>query len=121
MLSKRIILRLYENDTFPNYYYENKDYREASGGGYEAKVLEPGKWKFGYIADNPVASYPQQVFEFTGPVGLVFGYYITDEDNKIVRWAEKIADGPYEVLRMGDTVTIVPRIRLPRIELEGKK
>lgn len=114
MLSVNIVLRVYTNNTYPNYHHEIDDYREASGSGYAVKVLEPENWKFGFVADDPIATYPQHVFEFTGPVGLAYGYYLTDEDNKIVRWAERFADGPYEILRMGDTVTVVPRARLPR-------
>jgi len=114
ILSRTLILRLYTNDTQPNYYYEIEDYKEANGGDYKVFTLEPENWKLGFIADDPIATYPEQVFSFKGPVGLVYGYYLTNEDGDIVRWGEKFADGPYEVLRMGDTVTVVPRARLPR-------
>ncbi|MHA2265531.1 MAG: hypothetical protein ACXAEN_24335 [Candidatus Thorarchaeota archaeon] len=114
VVSVPVILRLYENNVYPNYHHEINDYKEASGGGYVVKILEPENWKFSLIADSPVATYPDQLFEFTGPVGLVHGYYVTDEKNKIVRWAERFADGPYEVLRLGDAVTVITRIRLPR-------
>jgi hypothetical protein len=114
VLSVPLVLRLYENNTYPNYHHEVSDYKEASGGGYAVKILEPKNWKFGFLADAPIADYPDQIFEFIGPVGLVHGFYITDENNKVVRWAERFADGPYEVLRVGDSVTVVARIRFPR-------
>ena len=69
MLSVRMILRLYENNTLPDYYYEIGDYREVTGGGYKTIALDPEGWKFSFLADDPVATYPDQVFEFTGTVG----------------------------------------------------
>ncbi len=114
ILSRELILRLYTNNINLDYYLEIDDFKEATGGDYTTIILEVDGWKFGFKADDPIATYPEQVFSFKGPVGLVYGYYLTNEDGNIVRWAEKFADVPYDVLRMGDTVTVVPRARLPR-------
>jgi hypothetical protein len=120
ILSKSLTLRLFENNIEPDYYNTVNDYKEVGGGGYSPKVLDPARWKFGFIEDLPMAGYKDQVFEFTGPVGLVYGYYITNDASDVVRWAERFVDGPYEVLRTGDTVTVAPRARLPRMD-EPKK
>jgi hypothetical protein len=120
-LSKDIVLRLFENDLLPDYYNTIESFKEIRGGDYKPKVLSSGKWKYGFVADVPIATYPDQIFEFTGAVGLIYGYYITDRDNKIVRWAEKFADGPYEVLRNGDKVTVNPRARLPLVDKPKKR
>lgn len=114
MLSKPLILRLYENNVYPTYHSGIDDFREASGGGYAVKILEPDKWKYGFMADAPIATYPDQLFEFSGPVGFVYGFFVTDEDRTLVRWASRFADGPYEVLRIGDTVKVQTRVRLPK-------
>lgn len=120
ILSKNLLLRLFENNINPDYYNNVDDYEEARGGGYSQKILNASKWKFGFFVDEPIAVYPDQVFEFTGPVGLVYGFYVTGMDGKIIRWAERFADGPYEVLRAGDTVTVIPRTRMPRIDNPSK-
>lgn len=119
MLSENLVLRLFENDVRPDYYNTIGDYREPGGDVYSPAILDSQTWNFHFFAGDPVASYPEQTFEFTGPSGFVYGYYVTDRNNKMVRWAERF-DVPYEVLRRGDTVFVVPRIRLPRVD-EVKK
>ena len=70
MLSRNLVLRLFENDIKPDYYNTIDDYKEVSGGGYSPKVLNSSKWKFGFVADIPTAGYPDQLFVFVGPVGI---------------------------------------------------
>ena len=116
MLSKNLVLRLFENDIKPDYYSTINDFKEVGSGGYSPKILNASKWKFGFIEDIPVAVYPEQLFIFNGPVGLIFGSYITDTNGEVVRVAKRFDDGPYEVLRMKDNITVGPKIRLPILD-----
>jgi hypothetical protein len=116
ILSKNLVLRLFENDIKPDYYSTVSDFKEVNGGGYTPKVLNASKWKFGFVEDIPAAAYPEQLFVFTGPIGLIYGFYLTDGNGKVVRMAERFADGPYEVLRMKDNITVVARVRLPVLD-----
>jgi hypothetical protein len=121
ILSKNLVLRLFENDIKPDYFNSLNDFKEANGGGYTPKILNASKWKFGFEANVPIAAYPQEVFSFVGPVGLIFGYFITDTNNRLVRWAYRFDDGPYEVLRMGDTIEVIARTRLPVVDNPKKE
>ena len=66
-------------------------YIEASGGGYAPIQLHPNAW----VIDGLSATYPEQVFTMTGPLGDVYGYYVTRDEAVI--YGQPFADGPYPV------------------------
>jgi hypothetical protein len=107
-LTERLLtLRLFVNDRVPEKGDTLSEYTEASGGGYAALDLPPGPWTV--MPTVPaLASYPEQTLGFTGLVGDVYGYLLTDGEDLVV--AERFGNGPYDVRRNGDQIKITPRI-----------
>lgn len=102
-------LHLYTNDKIPRRDDAASDYTEAAGAGYASRAFESGLWTVA-AGDPSRAEYPEQVFLFTGDLGLLFGYYVTASG--ALAWAERFPDGPYRVARLGDQIALVPRFEL---------
>ena len=104
-------LRLYSSNTTPGDTDTEATYTEVSGFGYAAIQLTASGWVV-TAGDPTSAAYPEQTFTFTGAAGNVYGYYITQRTSGYLVWAERFADGPYNVANNGDTAKITPVITL---------
>jgi hypothetical protein len=102
-------LKLYVNDVVPSESDTAGTFTEASGSGYAAKSLSGASWSL-VNGDPTVASYAAQVFTFSGALGLVYGYYVVQTTSGILLWAERFADGPYDVQVNGTTITVTPTL-----------
>ena len=95
--AQTLILRLYTNNVTPGEASVAATFTEATGFGYSAITLTPGTWTT--TPGNPsTAAYPQQTFTFTGALGNVYGYYITQMTSGFLMWAELFTDGPYNIV-----------------------
>lgn len=102
-------IHLYQVDKTPAETDTAAGYTEVNTGGY-ALITLSSTWTIG-VADPTEASYVQVSFDFTS-AATVYGYYVTDNANSILLWAEKFSDGPYNIPSGGGSVKITPKIQL---------
>ena len=76
-------LRLYTNDVTPTRTSTQASFTEASGSGYGGEALTQGGWTVteGDADDNSYATYPEHDFIFTGDAGIMYGYYIVENNS----------------------------------------
>ena len=104
------MLRLYVNDQTPGAADTEDDYTEASGYSYAAVTLTPASWVI--TPGNPTeAVYPEQTFTFSGALGNVYGYYVTEDASPPrLLWAERFTDGPYNVTGASVEIAVTPKL-----------
>jgi len=102
-------IRLYVNDHIPSEADTVTNYIEASGANYAPIQLQSSQWSI--TPGTPtVAQHPQVAWTFTGPVGNVYGYYITRRVSGDLVWAERFTNGPYNIQNNNDQIRITPRL-----------
>lgn len=106
-----LVLRLYSNNKTPAEADTEASYTEATGGGYAAVNLTASSWAITPGAPSSGA-YPQVTFTFTGVVGNVYGYYITQFTSGKLMWAELFTNGPYNIQNNGDQIKVTLTITL---------
>ena len=108
---QNVVLRLFTNNYTPVETSTEANFTEASGFGYASVTLPGSSWTI--TPGNPTsASYAQQTFTFTGNLGNVYGYYMTQLTSGFLMWAERFTDGPYNIVNNGDQIKITPVITL---------
>jgi hypothetical protein len=107
-------LHLYSNDVTPADGDTAASYTEIAGGGYASKSLAGATWTIVEGAPS-VASFPEQIFAFTGVPGVatVYGYFI--KQGTRLMWAERLPAPPFTVTGAGDEVKVTPRFELSRV------
>lgn len=106
-----LVLRLYSSDTTPSESDTEATYTEVTGGGYSAANITAASWTI--TPGNPTtAAYPEVTFAFTGAVGNVYGYYVTQVTSGSLMWAERFTNGPFNIQNNGDEIKITPQITL---------
>lgn len=101
-----LVLRLFTNDWTPAEANDETDATEASGNGYAHIDLNTGgSWTF-TGGDPSTLAYAEQTFTFTGALGNVYGYYVTQVTSGKAVIAERFSDGPYNVQNNGDTIDV---------------
>lgn len=113
VVSDALILRLYVNDREPQEKDGAAEFTEAAGFGYTPIVLIPGEWLIDRQSSPMVLEYPEREFKFTGPLGKVFGYFLTQQFGSKLMWAERFSSGNfdgYTVRNSGDRIFVTPRI-----------
>ena len=106
-----LILRLFTNNKTPAEADTEADYTEATGFGYASISLTPATFVTTPGAPSDV-TYPQQTFTFTGALGNVYGYYLTQTTSGKAVAGERFADGPYNIVNNGDQIKLTPKITL---------
>lgn len=104
-------LRLYQNNHTPDPNDTVASYTEANFTGYAA--INVNSWGNAYLNGDGIAQIDEinRTFNQTG-VGatcLVFGYYITDNNNNLV-WAESNDNGPFNMNANGLVYIVQARI-----------
>ncbi len=80
------------------------DFQEVEGGGYAPKPVRITGWD---MSRSPLsASYPNQAWKFSGPAGIVRGYYVTRNSDGRLRWFEPLPGGPMNIVNDGDQVAV---------------
>lgn len=105
---QNLVLRLYVNDKTPAEADTEADYTEAVGNGYASVELIGENW----VVEEGSASYAQQTFTFTGALGNVYGYYMTQAVSGKLVYAERFSTGPFNIQNNGDQIKITPQITL---------
>jgi hypothetical protein len=103
------VLRLYTNNITPGETDTAGTYTEAAGNGYAAITLTGGSWTV-TEADPASAAYAQQTFTFTGALGDVYGYFVTQTTSGILMYAERFSGAPINIANNGDQIKITPTI-----------
>lgn len=104
---QNLVLRLYTNNITPGESDTEATYTEASGNGYSAITLTGSSW--GSASGGSIA-YAQQTFSFTGALGNVYGYYVTQTTSGKLVYSERFADAPINIANNGDQIKITPTI-----------
>lgn len=100
--TEELTLRLYSNDYDPNFASVSDQFEEVSQvNGYAPKVLDADDW---FINDG-LAEHPTKVWDFTGSVGNVYGYYVTISSGDVI-FAERFSNGPFNIASNGDKIRV---------------
>lgn len=103
-----LTLRLFTNDYTPVETTTEAAVTEASGNGYSAIALTAASWVITPGAPTE-AAYPQQTFTFTGALGTVYGYYLTQNTSGKLVYAERFASPP-NIQNNGDQIKVTLKI-----------
>lgn len=95
-------VRLYVNEIGPE--PTAADFVEPQGGGYVGKSMRAAGWDMTRAPEE--ATYPKQTWTFTGPVGVVRGYYVTRNTDGRLRWFEPLSGGPMRIVNDGDQISV---------------
>ena len=110
--SVQVVYHLYTNDYTPDADTTLESFVEANWPGYTlllARGWTPALWQ----TDYAIASADPLVWTLAAPISptLVWGYYVTDWTSGSLLWCERVLTVPIPVVRIGDTVTLLPEIR----------
>jgi len=111
-LTATVDLHLYQNDMAPSPSSVLGDFTEADYDGYAEETITPGTWAvFLQGISQAVAVGPGIVFSPTGATtpNVVYGYYVTDNTNTRLLWAERFAE-PKVMNGVTTGFTLVPAI-----------
>lgn len=99
LTAQPLLIRLYTeaSDTLPI---------ECEGYGYTPKTLSPKARKITKFH----VEYPPAIFGFSGPIGLVRGYYLTDASGKYVISTQDFTSPINVVDEEGGSITIHPKL-----------
>ena len=106
-----VLLKLFKNDYTPIERSVVVDFTEANTAGYSAIALAKAGWTIATVEgvtedlDVTTAEQPQKTFTLTG-AGSHYGYYITDEAETGLLWAERFSDAPHTLPDGGGTEKI---------------
>lgn len=101
------LVRLFVNDRATDQGVMAGDFIEPLGGGYAPARMVAADWRVAVAQKLVVASGRRQVFKLVGPVGPVYGYFVTMAKSGQLLLAERFAE-PF-TLQDGGTVAVTPR------------
>lgn len=58
------------------------------------------------------AHYAEQTYTFTGALGNVYGYYLTETTSGQLKWSERFSGAPLNIANNGDQIKVTPIITL---------
>lgn len=109
--SRDMMLRLFVNEIQEGSNVIAADFLEASGFDYAPILLSPGVWKL-EMDDGISIRYPLREWKFTGGLGNVWGYYLTDQETGTLLWMARFHPvDPYRILTPGSRVQVTPILR----------
>lgn len=108
---QNLVLRLFTNNVTPGETDLAATYTEASGNGYAAQNLTAASWTVAEGAPTE-ATHPEMTFTFTGALGNVYGYYVTQATSGKLMWAERFTGAPFNIANNGDQIRVTPKLAL---------
>lgn len=108
---QNLVLRLFTNNVTPGETDTAATYTEASGNGYAAQPLTAASWTVAEGAPTE-ATHPEVTFAFTGALGNVYGYYVTQATSGKLMWAERFTGAPFNIANNGDQIRVTPKLTL---------
>lgn len=106
--SNNAILHLYVNDYTPVEASAFANFSETGLGGYAPLTLAGANWTTQLSGNTAFAIYSEQTFTFTTGIS-VYGYFLTNNANTKVLWAERFSGAPFTLPATGGAVSINPR------------
>jgi len=104
-------LHLYVNDYIPDEGSTLANFTECAAAGYAPITLTGANWTITTDTNGvTTASYPEVTFTITSGT-TIYGYYVTDNTDTQVVWAERFSDAPHQLPSGGGTERIVVKIR----------
>jgi hypothetical protein len=103
-------LKLFTNNVTPAEGDTEATYTEAAGNGYADVLLTGSTWGAAAAGAPSSIAYAQQTYTFTGALGNVYGYYLTQTTSAKAVAAERFSDGPYNIVNNGDQIKITPTL-----------
>ena len=104
-------LHLYKTDVTPTASSTVASFTEADFTGYSVKTLTGANWNDATtVSGKATATYADQSWTNSGSSQTVYGYFITDDTDDTLLWAEKFDSA--RVLGTSDVVNITPMITL---------
>lgn len=85
----------------------------GAGAGYTVRTITPADWTVGpgdpsfMQVNTATATYG---WTFTASIGPIYGYYYVQAGTDKLFAAERFSSAPFNVVRSGDAITIIPRI-----------
>jgi len=107
-----VVLHLYTNDKTPAEGDVLGDYTESTATGYAAETLTGSSWSVSTTSGTTTGEYPQVTFTYEAAEPDIYGYYVTNNAEDTLLWAERFSDGPYAIPSGGGSVKITPKIEL---------
>lgn len=108
---QNLVLRLFTNNVTPGESDLAATYTEAAGNGYAAQTLTAASWTV--VEGAPTeATHPEVTFSFTGALGNVYGYYVTQAGSGKLMWAERFTGAPFNIANNGDQIRVTPKLTL---------
>lgn len=107
-----VVLKLYTNNRTPAEGDDASSYTVSTGTGYADITLTGASWTVATAAGTTTAEYAQQTFTYTGAEANIYGYYVVNNAETVLLWAEIFSDGPYSIPAGGGSVKITPKIEL---------
>jgi hypothetical protein len=103
-----VSLRLYSDDIAPGETDTNASYTEcAVAAGYDHIDLAKAGWTVTTVANVASATYAAQTFTFTAAAARnIYGYFVVDDADNTLLWAEEFSDSPHIIPAGGGTQTI---------------
>jgi hypothetical protein len=109
--AQNLTLRLFTNKYTPTELTTEANLVEASGFGYSSFALTAASWSI--VLGNPSTfTYPLHTFSFSGALGNVYGWYLTQTTSGKLLCVERFVDGPYQVASGLDTIDVTPSFTL---------
>ncbi len=87
-----LVLKLYKNDVTPSDSTNLvASFTEATFTGYSEVELDPAEWTYSTVSNKAKAVYGASALSWTvtGAAHTVYGYYVTDQAETNVIWAER--------------------------------
>jgi hypothetical protein len=106
-----LILRLYSNNKTPTETDVATDYTEVVGYGYTSTTLTPNNFTF-VEAIPTTATYPTITYTFTGAVGYIYGYFVTQASSGNLIFANRFTNAPIQIANDGDQIRVTLTIQL---------
>lgn len=104
-------LHLYKNNQTPAESDTTANYTESTSAGYTQKELLGSQWTVSTSSGTSTATFARQTFTYTTSETL-YGYYLTNQANTTVIWAERFTGAPFSIPTGGGSVDIDARIAL---------
>lgn len=104
-----LVLRLYTNEIDISFNTSKDEFEEPTDSAYSSISLPSTKWIIRSSTDDISLIYPKIRFSFKKGIGNVNGWYITKGNEEFI-FAEEFSDGPYEIEKEGQTITVSIKI-----------
>ena len=107
-----LVLKLYKTDTTLAEASLIGDFTENNEASYAEQTLAGADWSTALVSTNTAtATHAEKTFTF-GAAATVYGYYVTDNAEAVVLWAERFSGAPFVLPSGGGTIAITPKVTL---------